>query len=1122
MALDCKHKHPLQHDGTSRNERFLQALEPASSPIHQFDLRDWMRFAYHYAARLNYFRPSDPVGADGNWQEFMKAEGEIEEWLKDAELVAGEKWLTPEERERICKRQPRGDYPPHLALFLSFLKLLRFSQEQMNGLTARHLDFYYSRVLQLARKPAVPDRVHILFELAKNAVTETVPKDTVLDGGKDGTGKPLRYATEEEITVDRAAVALIKSVYHRPGATVRYAEMTDSQDGLGTEFKEEYPSWNPFGSDLWPVATLGFALASKVLLMKEGERKITLSLTLKLPAGLALPEEKGYRQQLLVLLSGEKEWLPASDLTVTAIPGKDSPTLTFTVTVDGAQQAVVPYDAKIHGESFTTNLPVIRVLVNSSTPAGYGIYGLLSRSTVTNAVIDVSVTGARDLVVENDQGRLNAAKPFHPYGPVPQKGSGFYIGSTEIFQKDWQQVTLNISWQDKPPLLTDHYAAYRQNDLSGDAIVTGEDYFTVTPQYLNDNTWFPASEAGSKANLFSPSITISREPADDVKGAPPVVPPLLLRKGIDINKAVLRNYLSPETTKKKAGSTGISNRFKAARFDPGFTAMSTVTGSFTPSTKSGFLRLVLEEDFLHDRYARLLTMVMIEKAKETSVPAKAKLIEAITAGATSEPEIPKAPYTPVIASLSVDYTASATNSFTFTSSATSRQKYDNFAGRAIQFFHEHPFGQAEQHVFLKEQCDFLDPADRRGFHLMPPYAPEGELYIGLKNARPSGSLSLLMAAVEGSENPLAPTFGDKEHLLWHSLSNNEWQPLNQAYLTADGSHDLLRPGIVRINLPASINAGNTLLDADHFWLRVSLPPGLHHTSVCRLTGIHAQAATAVFRDGGNDPARLTAPLPAGAIARVVDKPALLKGVSQPYPSFDGAMREDDRAFFLRVSERLRHKQRAVNIWDYERLVLQRFPAVHKVKCLSHTFVPGQTGDGPYAELAPGCVSLVVIPDIRNRNLFDPLQPRTSRNLLEEIEAFLASLTGLHVDCRAANPDYETVHLDFRVKFHDRYDAPAYRKVLNRDIIRFLSPWAFGEDTELHFGGRLYKSMVIRFIEERDYVDFISRFRMYHRLGASDNNSKDRSEIVASSARAILVSAREHTIDLIASDKVCDE
>ena len=40
--------------------------------------------------------------------------------------------------------------------------------------------------------------------------------------------------------------------------------------------------------------------------------------------------------------------------------------------------------------------------------------------------------------LENDHGKLDASKPFYPFGPVPGPGSAFYIGAQEALAK---QVT---------------------------------------------------------------------------------------------------------------------------------------------------------------------------------------------------------------------------------------------------------------------------------------------------------------------------------------------------------------------------------------------------------------------------------------------------------------------------------------------------------------------------------------------------------------------------------------------------------------------------------------------------------------------------------------------------------
>jgi hypothetical protein len=1104
MALNCNTKHPLQHDGTSQHQRFLEALEPSFVKIHEFDLRDWMRFAYHFAAKLKYFSVNDDQKPDGNWQAFLKSEEEIESFLKDAALVENETWLSETEREKILRREPQGNYEPHLALFLSFLKLLKFQQEQINGLSKRHLDFYYKEVLQLSLKPAVPDRVHLIFELAKNAGQAILANDTQLEGGKDKNGKPLFYSTGEELVVNQATVAMLKSVFHQQGESIRYAEQTDSLDGLGTEFTDEHPNWQAFGNETWPAASLGFALASKVLLLKEGTRNITVELSFaadSIPADF--PDKEKVQSQFLVLLSGEKDWIQATDFEVGNAPRSRAGKLRLTVQIDAAEKAIVPYDPKIHEERFNTDLPVLRVLINIGTEDGYSVYAALEKAIITEVNITVEVSGIKDINLENDQGKLDGSKPFYPFGTQPRAGSNFYLGSAEIFQKNWEHIKLNVAWKNKPFNLQAHYAAY----TDGGVTVTGDDYFTFKARYLKDNKWFPEGVSAISKGLFD-ELIIERDASDSGFKIATLASPLLIKKGVDVNKAVLKNYLAKQTlvspVKQKKIAKPVSAKFEIAKFNPGFLKPMTMIAAFSQAIKADYLRLTLDKSFLQEYFVNLMTKAMIKIANEETA------------------NIPNDPYTPQISSFTVDYKASAINKFAFGSKVSSEDKFRNFKDRSIQLFHEQPFGQSEQHVFLKEQCAFLDPNAKRNIRLLPAYAPEGEFYIGLEKANASDMVSLLIQALEGSEDPLAPTFTGNQAVEWFALVNNEWQPLNDNFVSKNSTNNLLRAGIVRIQLPAGANSSNTLLDSGFHWIKAQLPAGLKYTSVCRIAGIHAQAVEASFNDRDNELSHLAASVPAETIKKFIAKPPLVKGVNQPYATFGGAAIEQDVMFYQRVSERLRHKNRAVNIWDYERLVLQEFPSVYKVKCLNHTSINKQSGTPDYFEINPGFVSLIVIPDIRNQDSFDPLQPRASQNLLREIEDYIAPLNSLHVKFDADNPDYETLFLDFRVKFYNQFDPNAYLKILNADIVRYLSPWAFGDFSDISFGGSIYKSVVIGFIEERPYIDFVSQVRMYHRKGEVDTNTSDVNFISASSARAILVSAIEHQINLIDNDLSCNE
>ena len=103
----------------------------------------------------------------------------------------------------------------------------------------------------------------------------------------------------------------------------------------------------------------------------------------------------------------------------------------------------------------------------------------------------------------------------------------------------------------------------------------------------------------------------------------------------------------------------------------------------------------------------------------------------------------------------------------------------------------------------------------------------------------------------------------------------------------------------------------------------------------------------------------------------------------------------------------------------------------------------------------------------------------------------------------------------KVKFYKGYDESYYQKVLNEDITKLLSPWAFVETAAIDFGVELHISQVIDYFEKLGYVDYIADLKLL-KDGETETNS-----ISASNPKSILVSAKQHEISLVV-DKCTNE
>jgi hypothetical protein len=308
---------------------------------------------------------------------------------------------------------------------------------------------------------------------------------------------------------------------------------------------------------------------------------------------------------------------------------------------------------------------------------------------------------------------------------------------------------------------------------------------------------------------------------------------------------------------------------------------------------------------------------------------------------------------------------------------------------------------------------------------------------------------------------------------------------------------------------------NTIMPKDIHWIKASL--GKNSRTASETTGIHTQAVSATFvMSETTDTARLASSMEAGKIEKLLVATPNIKGLTQPYQSFGGRLPEIEGSYYVRVSEQLRHKGRAIQKWDYERIILEEFPLIYKAKCINHSFQTDAKlylNDVPYA---PGYVILAVIPDLRRLKAGNSFEPKVPVSVLNKIDAYIAKRTSPFVRLRASNPRYEKIDFCITARFKPGVDENYYKEKLKSEIREYLAPWAVGKYDKLTFGQCVYRSDIIRFIERTGYVDFIIDLKMKH-----DNEAgplTDRQRACPASPRSILIAGN---IDIVIDPQRCD-
>ena len=937
----------------------------------------------------------------------------------------------------------QDDHPPHLGLLLSFLQLYGFAQEHLNSLTGRHLDHYYREILRLREKDGVPDRAIVCFELAEHVDHYRLPAGTPLLAGVNSEGVESHYRTLASLLVTRAQVASLRTIYvgknpqvgigssYRLISSVYAAPVADSSDGLGGQFSGEDLTWPIVGEDQLDKsgkdrrmehARLGFALASPVLLLQEGEREIQIDfhfsvgsisyLKTLLEDILKNQEEESpapeqadsvgqlnavfdrlFSNAIDVSISGVEGWISVEHLRLEPPENWGVDPITLRLTLPVSAPAVTAYDPALLGDPFDTPWPVVKVLLSSEDCIF--VYSFLKDLELDEVVLSVKVKGLRSLTLYNDNGLLDGTAPFAPFGPTPHRNSYLLVGNAELFRKKLTDLRFYIEWNNLPTLpggFGQYYDGYPDE--------VDNDSFTVELSALSDYQFYPGDGDKQEFRLFET-----------------LQPP--------------REGLASTTTFEEID-------FKPLAIIPDYQMAE--LPEYTNKTRSGFFKWKISGPpmvFGHEIYPRLFAEAITQNAKAPPFSFIPRTEEAAAV------PIPKEPFVPVIQRMLVNYEASSKINF------RQLEFRENDLQADEKIFRIHPFGY--ETIFSRGKASDLS--------LLPVYNEEGYLYIGLTGVRPPQPVSLFFDIRESKKDSLQLPL----QLDWAYWRGDRWVNFDQDEVLLDTTASLSTSGIVQLHLPDDLTDRSTLLPSGLYWLRVAALGNL--AVMGRGIRVLTQAVQVEWVDNA-DPAHYEQMGHTPPITDLVIQVPEISSLSQVTGFFGGRPKERPAEFYTRVSERLRHKNRAAQLWDYERLVLERFPEIRQAKCIGST---------SYPKLSPGKVKVVVVPQL---NGLDP-EPKAGFFLLQSVENFLKELASPFVEIEAVNPVYEKLRISCALKFSKETlgEKGRYIQQLHQEILLFICPWL--KSGSLNFGGNIHVHDVLGFIKQRPYIQFVTRFSLVH-------------------------------------------
>ncbi len=974
---------------------------------------------------------------------------------------------------------------PAISLYIAFLKLFQKTQKSLNRFTQRHLDFYYKDILKFQPRKFVPDSTYLIFHPTLQDKEILIKKDTEFTAGIDEHNKNLIYTANNDQLVYGAQVRSLYTLYlERDSLSAPENKLKLTSDTRISDFinriqnehlyvddsnrdkqfttavklnqipllcknnsvKNEGLKAHPlFGAakcdteqQFFEDAKLGFALSSPVLLLKEGQRHINIIFKIENSSdiekqdtsfrdaffnyfldGYLGPKKqdtlfrdaffKVFRHMFKINLTTENGWYEVDEyLPLSDIIEEDVCENCLKIEIQ------LPPDV----DPVVPYSPEIHggqydadqpLICFIIRPEAYVYpYSLLKDITITEIQIDVDVKGVRDVLIYNNLGQLDPGNPFNPFGPSPSLDSYFLVGNYETAQKDLTGFDVEVEWGNLPPESESFEEFYQAYDMPFDNNV-----FKVNLSVLRGGRWRPYEEhEQSKIMLFQ---------SDDK---------------YDLNYGKNCHELDKRHRIRKKNTLQCQEAVKF--FQPIEKASTADSFAYNSLSKDGFFKFTLTDPYYafgHKDYPLILSRVLTENSRLKN-PRLAR-------------RVPNPPYTPLINNISINYKAVSTISLKQITSLSKTSINE-------KILHIHPLGY-----------ELLSQANHRDIMLLPQYELDGNLLIGLSAREFTGMLTLFFHLREDSTHESS---AEPSQFTWYYLSSNQWKRLDTSHVISDTTNGFLSSGIVTINIPRDINRDNTIMPGDLFWLRVSVDDNPERP--CSIYSVYTQAMKVNWQDRENSLSHLKTSLPARTIkdSRIAI-PGITK-IDQIVDSFGGRATESGEELRTRISERLKHKNRAVVPWDYERLILDRFPEIFMVKCFANMVAKPE----PKNRLRPGHILIVVMPCLKEQQSINQ-KPMVNSFLLSKIKEFVKGLASPFAEIEVRNPTYELIQVRCTVKFSKEAEGTGYYiNKLNQDISDYLSPWN-KTGYRVRFGWCIRRYNIMSYINTLVYIDFVTDFSM---------------------------------------------
>src|SRR5690606_25208059 len=213
-------------------------------------------------------------------------------------------------------------------------------------------------------------------------------------------------------------------------------------------------------------------------------------------------------------------------------------------------------------------------------------------------------------------------------------------------------------------------------------------------------------------------------------------------------------------------------------------------------------------------------------------------------------------------------------------------------------------------------------------------------------------------------------------------------------------------------------------------------------------------------------------LPPDTIRQLKNKIPGLANVFQLSSSFGGRPAETSQQFYIRVSERLRHKKRLISSRDIEQAILDEFPQILMAKCISEDKSGDNFGRKNYKK-----IRIIVVAGEQDAGYLNMEQPKANLAVLYQIKTFIKAAVSPFIDIEVENPVYERIKIVAKIKYkgNKSTEKGLFTQKLSEDIRKYLCPWLYESRSSFKIGSEIYITEILNYIKKRPYVEYVTGF-----------------------------------------------